>query len=550
MRAATSSLLLSLFLYGCTAPKYSPGEDKDGDGYLSEEGDCNDDDGTIAPGAPELCDGKDNDCDGSAETLGLWYDDRDGDGHGERGQAGTATCSPGPNLSPVGDDCDDRNPEVFPGAIERCDGVDNDCNGLEDEQSLWYTDEDGDGFGTGAAISGSCPGPGLSPWSGDCNDDRPDVHPGADEVCDSLNLDEDCDGLADDADPSTVDAVLWYPDSDGDGYGDESGGVAYCDPQSGKITTGGDCADDRADTHPNAEERCEAGLDSNCDGFISGDNDQDGYIACEDCDDGTATRSPAAPETCNEIDDNCDGQVDDNATDAGTWYQDGDGDGFGDPASATIRCTAPLGTVAVGEDCDDSFSQVYPGATEVCDSLDNDCNGTADDATGANLTTWYPDTDGDAYGDPTGSQIYSCTQPPGYASNDDDCDDQDAALSPETPWYFDSDGDAYGDEATPVYVCVQPAGSIAVGGDCDDGDATVRPSAEERCDGVDNDCSGTVDDSYASDAVEYYPDSDADLFGTTAGALHACAQPAGYAALAGDCDDGEPAVWPGNPEVC
>ncbi len=550
MRAASSSLLLALFLYGCTPPKYIPDLDGDGDGYLSTEGDCNDSDPTIAPGAPELCDGLDNDCDGSAEPLGIWYDDRDGDGHGEDGQAGTATCSPGPNLSPVHDDCDDQNPEVFPGAMERCDGVDNDCNGLEDEQVLWYTDDDGDGFGTGAAITGSCPGPDLSPWSGDCNDDRPDIHPGAPEVCDSLNLDEDCDGLSDDADPSTVDAVTWYPDIDGDGYGDQNSGSSHCDPQDNQITTGGDCADDRADTHPGAEEVCGVGLDSNCDGFISGDNDQDGYAACDDCNDGTAAISPSASELCNDIDDNCNGMVDDNATDAGTWYQDGDGDGFGDPASAALSCTAPDGRISVGDDCDDHYVQVNPDATEVCDGLDNDCNGTTDDATGSNQIMWYHDDDGDGYGDPDRGFIYSCSEQAGYAANDDDCDDTDAALNPDSPWYDDLDGDGHGDPASEQRSCEEPTGTISEGGDCNDADAAVNPAAKEFCDGVDNDCSGTTDDSYAIDATPYYPDVDADLFGNPMGDITACAPPVGYVDVAGDCDDGEPAVWPGNPEVC
>ncbi|MBU0606397.1 MAG: putative metal-binding motif-containing protein, partial [Armatimonadetes bacterium] len=92
------------------------------------------------------------------------------------------------------------------------------------------------------------------------------------------------------------------------------------------------------------------------------DADGDGYDSDVDCDDGDATVYPDAPELCNGVDDDCDGEVDEDAASASTWYADLDGDGFGDPASTALACAVPEGFVADGTDCDDGDAAVNPAA--------------------------------------------------------------------------------------------------------------------------------------------------------------------------------------------
>jgi hypothetical protein len=128
--------------------------DNDGDGWYDDQGDCDDGDASVYPGAPELCDGQDNDCDGSVPA-----DENDGDGDGVAGCDG---------------DCDDDNAAVHPGAAEVCDGLDNDCDGILPAAEI---DKDGDG---------------VAECDGDCNDYDDGVHPGAAEICDGV--DNDCDG--------------------------------------------------------------------------------------------------------------------------------------------------------------------------------------------------------------------------------------------------------------------------------------------------------------------------------------------------------------------
>lgn len=108
------------------------------------------------------------------------------------------------------------------------------------------------------------------------------------------------------------------------------------------------------------------------------DADGDGHTSDVDCDDHDATIHPEAQEVCNELDDDCDGNTDEDATDAATWYRDDDGDGYGSDALLTQACAQPSGHVDVGGDCDDQDEQRSPDAVDVCDGVDNDCDGEVD----------------------------------------------------------------------------------------------------------------------------------------------------------------------------
>ncbi|MBO6933774.1 MAG: putative metal-binding motif-containing protein [Deltaproteobacteria bacterium] len=292
--------------------------DADGDGYDSVEcggNDCDDSRAAVNPDATEICDLEmiDEDCDPT--TLGDL--DRDGDGYVD------ARCC---NGDACGDDCDDNRANTSLLAPEVCDGFDNDCDGSVDEGAtiMGYADVDRDLYGDPEAPMESCPGwPGISTSPMDCDDTNPDVHSARPEIMDGV--DNDCDEVVDESPVATA----WYADDDGDGFGTN-------DPSRSIVVFGRPA----------------------------------GYSQLfSDCDDTDADRNPGETELCNGVDDDCT---------AGTWYllgpndsEDDDGDGYPDSA-----CPGVDGARA---DCDDTRTDVHPGAFETCDGEDDDCDGMVDE---------------------------------------------------------------------------------------------------------------------------------------------------------------------------
>jgi len=267
-----------------------------------------------------------------------------------------------------GDDCDDGNAATHPGATERCDGSDNDCNGEVDEGF----DADGDGhFAQDACAT-------TRENGDDCDDGAATVYPGAPETPYD-GIDQDCDGsdLAD-VDGDGADAVAVGGDDcdDGDaaigpdatetpydGIDQDCSGADLTDVDGDgydAVEAGGDdCDDTQASAHPGGVEIAYDGIDQDCDGADLADGDGDGHAALagggDDCDDTDAGIYPGAHEIPYDgIDQDCDGND----------LTDVDGDGHDS-------------TRAAGDDCDDSDPQVHPGTVDVGgDGVDADCDGT------------------------------------------------------------------------------------------------------------------------------------------------------------------------------
>ena len=155
------------------------------------------------------------------------------------------------------------------------------------------------------------------------------------------------------------------------------------------------------------------------------DADGDGVSVDLDCDDGDASVYPDADEICDGIDNNCDDIIDNDASDALTFYEDADGDGFGDSEITEDACEAPEGFTDNMDDCDDLEGTVNPDADEICDGMDNNCDGSTDE--GLEAIVSYIDTDGDGFGSDD-EMNEDCLIPEGFVDNMDDCDDGSADI--------------------------------------------------------------------------------------------------------------------------
>ncbi len=216
----------------------------------------------------------------------------------------------------------------------------------------------------------------------------------------------------------------------------------------------------------------------------------------DDCDDGVDSTYPGAPELCNTTDDDCDGQVDEGLP-TQTYYRDADADGYGTPSETVDSCGPVSGYVLDANDCDDAVGSTYPGAPELCNTIDDDCDGQVDE--GLPTQTYYRDADADGYGTPS-ETVDSCGPVSGYVLDANDCDDTEARLNPDTLWYPDVDGDLYPGESDPVAACEAPspdriADYLVTEFDCDDGEENVNPGVDEiPGNGIDDDCDPMTSD--------------------------------------------------------
>jgi hypothetical protein len=213
-------------------------------------------------------------------------------------------------------------------------------------------------------------------------------------------------------------------------------------------------------------------------------------------------------ETCDGEDNDCNGKTDEaGAVGCVVYFADNDGDGAG-IGDGVCSCNNPgAGYASSGGDCNDLVAQIKPGADEICDDIDNNCNGDTDEAGAKGCKIFYKDKDGDGFGDPADSGCLC----PSKATKD---------------W-------------------------IGQAGDCDDANDTIHPGVVEVCDNLDNNCNAKIDEEGAQGCTLFYLDIDNDGFGPAASGKCLCAKGKIYSTdQAGDCDDNAPAIHPTANEVC
>ena len=327
-------------------------------------------------------------------------------------------------------------------------------------------------------------------------------------------------------DGSCVLPITYYADSDADSFGNSGSPLSACSPPIGYVLNSQDCNDNNASVNINAT------------------------------------------EICNTFDDDCDGLTNEGITFI-TYYADNDGDGFGNPNASLSACSPPLGYVTNNSDCNDANALIKPGAVELCNLVDDNCNGQVNE--GLVFANYYIDTDQDGFG--AGAPTNSCTPIFGnYVTNNLDCNNNNANIRPNASelcnsiddncntliddgltfvnYYIDSDADGFG-AGVATNACISPGAGYATNNtDCNNSNAAIRPSASEVCNGIDDNCNNAIDDGIQF--LNYYLDADTD--GYYLSITNACTSPgvtySTSGGIFGDCNDNNSSVNAGAQEIC
>ena len=273
--------------------------------------------------------------------------------------------------------------------------------------------------------------------------------------------------------------TTYYQDLDGDSFGNPNAAIQACMPMAGLVLNNQDCNDNNAVINPNTV------------WYADADGDGFGNVAVTQ----TACVQPNGFVT-NNTDCNDNNALANVVT---TWYADTDGDGYGNAATSMQNCGQPAGYVANSTDCNDASAAVNPGAVEIFNGIDDNCNNTVDE--GFTPINYYLDNDGDGVGGNT--FVLGITSP------------------------------------GPNYVLIT--------GDCNDNSAVMYPGNTETCDNLDNDCDASIDEGLIF--LTYFQDSDGDTYGNLSVTLSACSAPQGYVLNSTDCNDQNSAINPGAQDI-
>jgi hypothetical protein len=487
-----------------------------GPNYTLTGGDCDDQLIAVYPGATEICDGIDNNCDGQFDnglTFALYYADNDGDTYGDPNDS-TLACSQPSGYVTNNTDCDDANASLNPGATDIPEnGIDEDCSGQDaplipinlgmyqftgtvdctTQDNAVTSQPSGATFSLFEGVGTNCSAAGgvfnRSGWNTLTTVDLTEYNEFSltAEDCKKLNLDR----VAFKFRPSgSAGSPIWHLRSSVDNF------AADLDFGTGANVNSAYIFDTVYLTnHTNLDQVTFRFYLTEILGTTTTWRMDDVSLF--------GTILSVVPQT---------------------YYADVDGDGFGDPLNDTLTCTQPTGFILDNTDCNDQSASINP------------------------TTVWYSDVDNDQIGDSTIS-FTGCTPPTGYVLAAGDCDNSNPQISGPVTYYVDNDGDTFGDNATAQSLCQNPGvGYVSIGGDCNDADPLINPNATEICDGIDNDCNGLTDDGLVF--AMYYVDADGDGFGDEATGVESCSQPQNTITIGGDCNDANDQIYPGATEIC